>query len=251
MSKEILPGAGPFFYEGNEVGIVFIHGGGGGSCADLKSISQDLHQKKGYTIHVPLLPGYGTTPKQLKNTTVEDFKDALHEEIASLKKKCEKVIVGGHSMGGALTLIMAAHHSLDGIFTISAPIGWVRPYSIIKMFWKAITHLPYFPVEYDNLKKETDGKWVGYKKIPINMASKIGKLFKEMKETMKKVICPALIMQGWLDSAVKPESMDTIYNEIGSENKKKLWLENNDHPILDSPDHEKIVSEIINFISNI
>jgi carboxylesterase len=251
MSEQVLPGAGPFYFEGNEVGIIFIHGGGGGTCADLKGIAEELHHKKGYTIHVPLLPGFGTNPKNLKNTTVEDFKDALHQEIDLLKKKCQKIIVGGHSMGGALTLIMAAQHDLDGIFTISAPVGWIRPYSILKMLWKLITHLPYFPVEYDNLKKETDGKWVGYKKIPINMASKISTLFKEMKANFSKVMCPALIMQGRLDSAVKPESMNTIYNAISSENKKNLWLENNDHPILDSPDHDQIVSEIINFISNI
>ena len=114
-----------------------------------------------------------------------------------------------------------------------------------------LTHLPYFPVEYDNLKKETDGKWVGYKKIPINMGFKISKLLKEMKENLKNVKCPALIMQGQLDSAIKPESMDSIYNAISSENKKKLWLENNDHPILDSPDHDIIVSKIVNFISTI
>ena len=251
MSKHTLPGAGPFYFEGNEIGIIFIHGGGGGTCADLKGIAEDLHQHQGYTIQVPLLPGFGTSPKDLRNTTIEEMKQALNTEIAELKGKCNKVIVGGHSMGGVLTFLMASKHSLDGIFTISAPTAVQRPYTILKLIWKVLTHLPYFPVEYDNLKKETKGKWVGYKKIPINMGFKISKLIKEMKKILKDVTCPAILMQGRLDSAIKPESMDTIYNTISSTIKKKIWLENNDHPILDSPDHNQIISEIIEFIGTI
>ena len=83
------------------------------------------------------------------------------------------------------------------------------------------------------------------------MGFKISKLIKEMKADLSKVKCPALFIQGRLDSAIKPESMDTIYNSVSSEKKRKVWLDNNDHPILDSPDHNQIVSEIINFISKI
>ncbi|GAI92190.1 unnamed protein product, partial [marine sediment metagenome] len=33
QSKVTLPGAGPFYFDGNDIGIVIIHGGGGGTCA--------------------------------------------------------------------------------------------------------------------------------------------------------------------------------------------------------------------------
>ena len=82
------------------------------------------------------------------------------------------------------------------------------------------------------------------------MGFKINKLLKEMRESIPKVECPALIMQGRLDSAIKPESMDNIFNGIKSANKRKIWLENNDHPLLDSPDHKKVVEEIYNFVNN-
>lgn len=36
---------GPFSFEGNEIAILAIHGGGGGSAADLKSLGKELSKK--------------------------------------------------------------------------------------------------------------------------------------------------------------------------------------------------------------
>ena len=101
--KEIIPGAGPFYFEGSEIGVLMIPGGGGGTCADLKPLAEDLNKKTNYTIHIPLLPGFGTSPDDLRSTTIEMWKDALRKEFMQIKNKCQKVIVGGHSFGGVLS----------------------------------------------------------------------------------------------------------------------------------------------------
>ena len=44
--REIMEGAGPFFYEGSEIGIIMIHGGGGGTCADLKPLARRFTRKR-------------------------------------------------------------------------------------------------------------------------------------------------------------------------------------------------------------
>jgi len=249
LTQETLPGAGPFYFQGNKTGILMIPGGGGGTCADLKYIADDIHNKTGFTIHIPLLPGFGTSPKDLKNTLIVAWENALNEEIQLLEEKCDKLIVGGHSMGGVLALILADKYELDGIFTISAPTGikaiGSKLVPLLKIFIK------YYPVDSAKFKKETNNKWVGYNKIPLNQVTKMKKLIKQMKQILPNIKCPALLLQGRLDSAIKTNSMDYIDEKIGSIVKKKLWLENNDHPILESPDHDKIVSELINFVKEI
>lgn len=249
MNSKILPGAGPFYFNGNKVGILMIHGGGGGTCADLKPLAKELHKSKGYTIHVPLLPGFGTTPEQLRKTLINAWKTSLEKEIAKIKETCVKLIVGGHSMGGILTLIMAAYHNFDGIFTISAPIGLQRFGIKLIPFFKLF--MKYYSIEADKFREETNNQWVGYDKIPINIGTKINKLMKEMKENLFKINCPTLLFQGRLDSEVKKNSMDYIYKNIKSKMKKKIWLEHNAHSILDSPDHHIIVSELLKFINEI
>jgi len=250
MSRTMLPGAGPFYFDGNNIGILFLHGGGGGTCADLKSLAEDLHKKGGYTIKIPLLPGYGTTPEDLRSTPINAWKDFIEREIEILKQKCNKIIVGGHSMGGILTLIFASKHNFDGIFTISAPSGikifGIKLVPLIKPFLK-FYKLP----DVDKMREETGGKWVGYDRIPLNIVSKINKLMKEMKSVLSKITSPAILFQGRLDSYIKDDSMDFIYEKVNSKKKKRIWLENNDHPILDSPDHNQIVSELNKFISEI
>jgi carboxylesterase len=245
----IMPGAGPFYFEGNKIGIVMIHGGGGGTCSDLKPLAEDLHKKGGYTISVPLLPGYGSSPVNLKKTPISKWKYTLNKELIALTDKCEKIIMGGHSMGGVLTLLLASNNNLDGIFTISAPAGIQRflfhLVPIFKIFVK------YYSIDSEQFRKDTNGKWVGYDRIPLNIATKMKKLMREMKESLPKVNCPALLFQGRLDSDVKKNSMDYIFNNINSKNKKKIWLDNNDHTILESPDHNRIVSELLNFIKEI
>ena len=246
---KIIPGAGPFYFEGNKIGFLIIHGGGGGTCADLKPLAEDLHGRGGYTISVPLLPGFGTTPEDLKNVHISDWESALDKELSKLMNKCDKIVVGGHSMGGVLTFILAANYKLDGIFAISTPIG-IRSFLIhlvpfIKIFMK------YHTIDSDQFRKDTNQKWVGYDKIPLNIVTKIKKLMKRMKTLLSEVNCPTLLFQGQLDSEIKKNSMNYIYNKINSEKKWKIWLEHNEHPILNSPDHNQIVLELVKFIKKI
>lgn len=245
----IMPGAGPFYFEGSKIGILMIHGGGGGTCADLKPLAEDLHKKGGYTVKVPLLPGYGSSPEDLKNTQIDEWKSALEQEVKTLMNICDKIIVGGHSMGGVLTLILASYYYFDGIFTISAPIGarsfLIHLVPLFKIFVK------YHKNPSEQFRKDTNGKWVGYDKIPVNIGIKAKKLMKEMKQSLIKINCPTLLFQGRLDSDIKKNSMDYIFSTISSKNKKKIWLEHNAHPILCSPDHNQIVSELFNFINEL
>ncbi|MFX1409220.1 MAG: alpha/beta hydrolase [Promethearchaeota archaeon] len=249
INSEFLSNAGPFYFDGNRIGILMIHGGGGGTCADLKPLAEDLYKAKGYTIHIPLLPGFGTTPEDMRKIPISAWKATLEKEIHIIKEKCEKVIIGGHSMGGILALILAPYNNVDGIFTINTPIGIQRfafkLVPLLKLFIK------YHYIEAEKFRKETNNLWVGYDKIPINIATKIKKLMKEMNKNLFRINCPTIVFQGRLDSDIKENSMDYIYNNINSRNKKKIWLDCNAHSILNSPDHQQIVSELLKFISEI
>ncbi len=247
--SKIMVGAGPFYFEGNKIGILAIHGGGGGTAADLKPLAKEIHQREGFTVKVPLLPGYGTSPEDLRTTSIDEWKSFLEKEIAELKNKCEKIIVGGHSMGGVLTLILAAQHKFDSIFTISTPTGLKGfAHKLVPLFK---IFLKYYPVDSEQFKEDTDGQWVGYDKIPLNIAPKIKNLIEEMNQALPKIKCPIIAFQGRLDAVIKPSSMDTILESVNSTIKRKVWLKHQDHPILKSPDHDVIIQELINFLNDI
>jgi carboxylesterase len=247
--NQTIPGAGPFYFKGSDIGILMIPGGGGGTCSDLKPLAEDLNEKTNYTIHIPLLPGFGTSPDDLRTTTIEMWKEALRKEFIQIKNKCQKIIVGGHSLGGVFSLLLAKENNIEGLFSISTPIGIRNPATkIVPIISKFVK---YHSIPSEKFKRETNGKWVGYDKIPLNVVKKYKILMSEMKGSLSKIYCPIILFQGQLDREIRRNSMDYIYSNIGSEIKKQLWLEHNAHPILNSPDHYQIVEELRKFISKI
>lgn len=249
MNSMILPGAGPFYFNGDNAGILMFHGFGGGTCSDLKYIAKEIFNQKGYTIHLPLLPGFGTRPEDLRKVQINDWIKSIEAAFRDIRQKCEIVIVGGHSIGGVLPFILASHYEVQGIFAISAPIGikGLGPFIVpfLKLFMK------YHSIEADRFKRETNGRWIGYNKIPINILGKIKKLISQMKETLPEIVSPVMLLQGRKDKQIKKKSMDYIYQNIKSKDKQKIWLEKNDHPILDSPDQDIIINEVINFVERL
>ena len=52
----LMQGAEAYYFPGNEVGIILVHGFTG-SPAELKELGEELH-KEGYTVQGVLLPGH-------------------------------------------------------------------------------------------------------------------------------------------------------------------------------------------------
>ncbi|MEJ2295232.1 MAG: alpha/beta fold hydrolase [Candidatus Lokiarchaeota archaeon] len=249
MIKKVLPGAGPFYFNGTKIGVLLFHGFGGGTCADLRYIAESIYNRKGYTLHLPLLPGFGTNPKDLKEVKLSDWLENIETSFSYIRQKCEKVIVGGHSIGGVIPYVLAKTHKIDGIFSLSAPIGIRGIAPIIAPFMGIFKK--YHNIGSEQFICDTGGKWVGYDKIPINIVGKIKNLIALMRDNLTMVTCPVLLLQGKKDDQIKKRSMDYIYQNIQSAGKRKIWLENNGHPILDSPDQNIIINELINFIEKI
>jgi carboxylesterase len=249
MKNKVLPGAGPFYFNGTKMGILLFHGFGGGTCADLRYIAENVYNRQGYTLHLPLLPGFGTNPEDLKQVKLYDWLESIETSFSDIRQKCEKIIVGGHSIGGVIPFLLAKTHKIDGIFSISAPIGIKGIGPIIAPFMGLF--MKYHNIGSEQFKHDTDGKWVGYNKIPINIVGKIKKLIALMRDNLPIINCPVLLFQGRKDDQIKRRSMDYIYKNIQSRDKRKIWLENNGHPILDSPDQSIIIKELISFIETI
>ncbi len=129
---------------------------------------------------------------------------------------------------------------------MSSPIGikgfGMKLIPLVRVFVK------YHSVGSEGLKEQTDGKWVGYDKIPLNIAPKIKQLLKEMKKSLPQIECPVIFFQGRYDAVIKKKSMDAMFDAVKSKDKEKVWLENNDHPILDSPDHEFLAKKLKEWI---
>jgi carboxylesterase len=249
IPENVLPGAEPFYLKGSDTGIMLIHGGGGGTTADMRELGQTIHKETGYTVLAPLLPGYGTIKEELAGKTYEDWIKAVKQNFLELKSEVKKVYVIGHSMGGVLALFLGSEFPTEiaGIVSISAPTklkGFLlKLVPFVKLFvkyWKVI--------DVEALKQLTNGVWVGYEQIPLKIVSDFHKLMKLNNSQLNRIITPILIIQGRRDQFVPAQSPVVIHETVKSSDKTLFWFDTTHEGILFSKGKLELFSMIVNFI---
>jgi carboxylesterase len=191
------PYAKEFFYEGSkEVGILLIHGFTA-APGSMRMIGDALRDD-GYTDSGIRLPGHGTHITDMEKSTWKDWLDAARKGALDLSAQCEKVYVCGLSMGGLLTLILAAELPVDGAIPIAAAI------EITDKMAKFTPILKYF-VRYrgSGIVEEGHNPYdVNYACTPISKVVDLLKLRKIAKMRLSEIKCPLLIVQGEKDKTV-------------------------------------------------
>src|SRR5262249_13233346 len=121
MTDPILPGAEPFAADGGPDGVLVVHGFTG-SPQSMRPLAEAF-AAAGFTVELPLLPGHGTSVDDMIPTSWADWSGAAEVAYQELASRCRRVIVAGLSMGGTLTVWLAAHHpEIAGIVCVNPAI---------------------------------------------------------------------------------------------------------------------------------
>lgn len=105
---KILAGAEPLSVAGGPTGVLVLHGFTG-SPQSMRPLAQ-FCADAGHTVEMPRLPGHGTTVEDMLTTSWSDWSAHVEQVYLDLAERCERVVVTGLSMGGALTLWLASRH---------------------------------------------------------------------------------------------------------------------------------------------
>src|SRR3569833_411179 len=121
---DVLSGTEPFSFEGNDVGVLVLHGFTG-STQSVRDLGEGLHKRYGFTVVGPRLPGHGTSPDDMETTGYLDWVGEAERALHALAARKRQVFVTGLSMGGSLTLNLAARFPslVTAIAPIAAPAG--------------------------------------------------------------------------------------------------------------------------------
>ncbi len=116
---------------GGHPAALFIHGFPDTPLA-MSDLANSLHDQ-GWTVSVPLLPGFGPQLNTLYQQRVEFWIDGVCQEIERLKKEHSPVIVVGFSMGGGLAIPAAVRSRPDGLVLL-APLCLPYPALLTAVF---------------------------------------------------------------------------------------------------------------------
>lgn len=238
----------PFYLEGGPIGALLIHGYTG-SPAEMRPIADYLHAR-GLTISAPLLPGHGTTPEALNRVAWTDWTASVEQALRQLHDRCGTVTVAGLSLGALLTLYLAANHpALLAAVVYSPPLKVANRLARLVPLGKYLIRL--IPKPSPNFTDpDASARTWSYDRYPVVGAHEVGKLIREVSLLLPRVACPLLIVHSSLDKDIRPQSAQFVYDQVGSEDKQLLILENSGHGLTVDSEWQMVAEKTYRFMAS-
>ena len=235
----------------NDAGVVFSHGYMA-SPQEIRTLAEYLFEK-GINVYVPRLRGHGTDPEALKNVSAKDWEIDFERAFTAMRQVCQKVFIGGFSMGGLLALEHAAKYEVDGVIALNSAlklhnlrVSYVVP--TLHFFNEMISYLHAKGIKEWIDNSHTEQPKVNYLMHPLSSVSQMEKIMSRVSGSLRKVTAPILVIQGDNDPVVKRESARRIYDGVKSTDKKMLLLHRDKHGILADESHDEVFEAIERFI---
>jgi len=242
---EIWDDAQPFYFKGNSTGVLVIHGFTG--CTQSMLPYGKALAARGYTVLGPRLPGHGTTVEDMASRKYTEWTGEAERALQELSGRCDRVFVTGLSMGGTITLYLAANfgEKIAGIIPVNA-LALTEPLLRLTPILKYIMKTR--PGVGSDIKKP-ESKESCYDQVSVPAAWELTRLLKAMREGLPRVSVPALVIASREDHVVpEPANAEYIMANLGSKDKELLWLENSYHVATLDNDAELIFGQAAEFI---
>ncbi len=236
-----------FYLEGGPTGVLLIHGYTG-SPPEMRLVGDYLHQR-GYTVSAPLMPGHGTNIEDMNSRRWPEWTDCVQDALADLESRCDKVFVGGLSMGAVLTLYLAAlHPELAGAIAYSPAVVVADRLIYLTPILKYL--FPKKPKSgvSDLTDPTAELRLWNYEENPIRAAHELLKLTRRVRRMLPQVTCPLLVIHSTLDTTIHPQSAQFTYERAGSTDKELVTLHNSGHCITVDSEWETVAEKTYQFI---
>lgn len=244
MNYQVQKGAEPFYKEGNQIGVLVLHGFTG-STQSMRGLGEEL-ASEGYTVCGPRLKGHGTQYEDLEQSTYKEWIQSVEEGYEWLNERCEQLFITGLSMGGTLTLYLAAQHpEVKGIMPINAAIDLPD----LEQMRGAVE--PRFLDAIGSDIKASGVKELAYEKTPMKSIQEILQLMDLTQKELGSIEMPALLFKSLEDHVVPPENTERIYRELASTNKEIVELLESYHVATLDHDKEEIADRCKTFIKKL
>ncbi len=251
----IQPGAEPFFYRGGAVGCLCLHGFTA-SPSEVRWLGEHL-AGKGLTVYGARMPGHGTHPQDMARQRWMDWYGATLDGYHLLKGQCEQIFVVGHSMGGMLALLLAAHMPVSGVVALATPVvfrsfvmaqahwlKWIRPFTD----QTDRSHLPGIIREEQSRRGEAV---VGRVRYDLWSTAAVGELYAlagVVYDHLPQVKAPLLLINSAADKTVKLENRDIIQARVKSKIIEPQTLQKSDHILPQDSEREVVFEWVSDFI---
>ena len=256
-----IPGGAPFFFPGNDVGCLCVHG--------LQALPQEMlwlgkHlAAQGYTVYGPRVAGHGTDITQLRRMHWEDWYGSVLDGYTLLRQMCRKVFVIGLSAGGALSLNLGTREQPDGVVSLAGPIGFdqqMMPYTrYLKYVWRYTNKNQDANFHRMNdrmraIQAEQGEPEIGrasYGHFPVASLAELYEMMEIIKPRLPRLTMPLQLIYSENDHTVPFWNMAAIQAQVGTppEHLHTLALQQSDHLLTLDVEMETVFATVTDFVA--
>ena len=180
--------------------IVLLHGWG--QNIDMMKPIGDRFTKD-FDIVIFDLPGFGNSSEPKEFFSCYDYVELIHKALEELK--VEKPIIIGHSFGGKLGLLYASKYETEKLVCLASP--FCKEIQKVTMKAKLLKTLKKVPVlnKLEDFAKRHMGSTDYRNASGVMRNILVGHVNLDIKEDIKKIKCPTLLIWGTNDEAVSIE----------------------------------------------
>lgn len=258
-----LPGAEPFYHPGSgpnaSTGCLILHGFGA-SPDEVRWWGEHL-AAEGFTVHGPRLAGHGTHYRDLAHCTWRDWYTSALDGYHLLRATCERVVVGGLSMGAALSLLLAADLPVDGVMALAAPLelpgGGVTPMkrlmSRLRPLYDAsdTSDLPERLRAIQRERGESPRGRVRYDTWPTCAILELYTVMDVARHSLPAVTAPTLLVYSAGDRTVPVSNLETARHGLAAAPVEHHRLERSGHILTQDMERETVFALSSAFVARV
>ena len=209
---ELMPGAEPWSVAGGPAGALCLHGFAGNPTS-MRPVAEAF-AAAGFAVELPRLPGHGTTVEDMITTGWEDWTGEAEAAYQRLAARCDQVVVAGVSMGGSLTIWLAAHHpEIAGIVCINA-VTRPQPDEVLDMVRGMVAEGEDRIASVGADIADPDVTESAYESTPLVPLLSLMDGLAALQPELATITCPVLIMTSANDHVVEPASSDYLATAV-------------------------------------
>ncbi|HEX9069931.1 MAG TPA: alpha/beta fold hydrolase [Ktedonobacterales bacterium] len=212
--------------------VILVHGFNG-EPLDMAELD-DYLVVMGFRTSNLLLPGHRVSLRAFAEARWEHWLDAVRARVREAVDAGERVLLIGHSLGGALVLATSAlEPEVDGVIALCPPI------SMSPTVRRTVNHLhPYVPFvpSFGEDVRDRIGVWRRYHRraylaVALRTAHSLMESLPAVRGLLPRVSVPALVVAARHDHVVPVGDGIEAYKLLGSREKRLVVLEKSYHVV--------------------
>lgn len=222
-----------------------------------------LLNEHGHTVRAVRLPGFGVHVREMNDCTGKQWVDKVVAEARELRTTHSRVIVVGHSLGGAVTIssILANPELFDGAVLLAPAVDVADERSPLLpvRFWQALgDRLLMFSTVYQTPYNRNDCRDPEFQNPPEkppfstrNIVQQTFRLMDQNKNQAPNIKMPLLMILSRDDQVVDWKASQGWFEQLGSNIKQIEHYDKSGHALTVDYDWKNVTQNIIDFTKTV